>query len=237
MKLGGLQKLTLLDFPEHVACTVFTWGCNFRCPYCHNSSLVLSDRVHEEGLIGEDEFFAFLRKRQGLLDGVAITGGEPLVQKDIKEFIRKIRELGFLVKLDTNGSFPETLKEILEEKLVEYVAMDIKCDLEGYGTVCGLTNPPLDKLRESIEILKSSGIPFEFRTTVMDELHNEEVMGRIADLIEGADRYFLQRFEDSGELIEEGKYHAPSEEKLMRLLEVVRRKVPNAQIRGGEIIK
>ncbi|SCW65915.1 pyruvate formate lyase activating enzyme [Ruminococcaceae bacterium YRB3002] len=237
MRIGGLQKLTLLDFPEHVACTVFTWGCNLRCPYCHNSSLVLSDRIHEEGLMGEDEFFGFLRKRQGLLDGVAITGGEPLIQPDIMEFIRKIRDLGYLVKLDTNGSFPEKLRGILDEHLVDYVAMDIKSDLDGYAEATGVKDPPVDKIRESIDLLKNSGIPFEFRTTVIDELHNTEVMAAIADLIEGADRYFLQRFEDSGELIEEGRFHAPSEEKLMELLKVVRTKVPNASIRGGEIIK
>ena len=236
MRIGGLQKLTLLDFPEHVACTVFTLGCNFRCPYCHNSSLVLSDRMQEEE-ISEDDFFRFLRKRQGLLDGVAITGGEPLIQKDIREFIRKIRELGFLVKLDTNGSFPDILRDILDEGLVDYVAMDIKSDLYGYSSVCGVEDPPLARLKESVELLKNSGIPYEFRTTVIDEIHDEDVMRKIADLIEGTDRYFLQRFEDSGELIEEGRYHAPDEENLMRLLGTVRQKVPNAQIRGGEILK
>ena len=237
MKLGGLQKLTLLDFPEHVACTVFTWGCNFRCPWCHNSSLVLSDRIHEEGLITEEEFFGFLNKRKGLLDGVAITGGEPLLQPDIREFIMKIRDMGFLVKLDTNGSFPDKLKELLDEHLVDYVAMDIKDPLGSYGKVCGLTDPPVEKLSESIALLKGSGIPYEFRTTVIDEFHDEESMAGIADLIEGAERYFLQRFEDSGELIEEGIYHAPSEEKLMKLLKMVRQKAPSAQIRGGEILK
>ena len=236
MRLGGLQKLTLLDFPEHVACTVFTWGCNFRCPYCHNSSLVLSDRVHEEGLIEEEEFFKFLEKRKGRLDGVAITGGEPLIQPDIMEFMKKIRDMGYLIKLDTNGSFPDKLKAILDAGLADYVAMDIKTSLDGYKDACGITNPPIDKLTESIAILRSSGVPFEFRTTVIDELHDEEVFSRIGDLIEGVDRYYLQRFEDSGELIEEGRYHAPSEEKLRRLLEVVRKKVPKAQIRGGEIL-
>ena len=232
MKIGGLQKLTLLDYPEHVACTVFTWGCNFRCPYCHNSSLVLSDRMSGEELIDEEELFRFLKKRQGLLDGVAITGGEPLVQPDIKEFIKKVRDLGYLVKLDTNGSFPDRLRELLDEHLVDYAAMDIKYDIDGYSKVCGLLNPPVDKLKESVAILKSSGIPYEFRTTVMDEVHNEEVMAKIADLIEGTDRYFLQKFEDSGELIEEGKYHTPSEEKMKSLLRVVRKKVPSAKIRG-----
>ena len=236
MKLGGLQKLTLLDFPEHVACTVFTLGCNFRCPYCHNSSLVLPGKVHEEGTVEEEEFFKFLEKRKGLLDGVAITGGEPLIHADIKDFIRKIRAMGYLVKLDTNGSFPDRLKEILDEGLADYVAMDVKNYLEGYDRVCGLIEPPVDKLQRSIRIIRESGTPYEFRTTVIDELHDEESFEKIGELIEGADRYFLQRFEDSGELIEENRFHATSEEKLMKLLEIVRKKVPNAQIRGGEIL-
>ena len=236
MRIGGLQKLTLLDFPEHVACTVFTLGCNFRCPFCHNSALVLEDKVRQAETISEEEFFKFLNKRKGLLDGVAITGGEPLIQPDIKDFTRKIRDLGFLVKLDTNGSFPKLLKEILDEGLVDYVAMDIKSTLEGYKDVCGLMSPPADKLKESIDLLQNSGIPFEFRTTVIDEFHDEKVFAGIADLIEGTERYFLQRFEDSGELIEEGRLHPASEEKLMRLLEIARTKVPNAQIRGGEIL-
>ena len=236
MRLGGLQKLTLLDFPEHVACTVFTLGCNMRCPFCHNSSLVIPGREHEEGEMEEEEFFKFLNKRKGLLDGVAITGGEPLIQPDIKEFIKKVRDLGFLVKLDTNGSFPARLRELIDEGLIDYAAMDIKSTIEGYGSACGLKNPPFDQLRESISILMEGKIPFEFRTTVVDELHDEAVFEGIGELIAGAPRYFLQRFEDSGELIEEGVFHAASEEKMMRLLAQVRKKVPNAQIRGGEIL-
>jgi len=232
MRLGGLQKLTLLDFPEHVACTVFTIGCNFRCPYCHNSSLVLPDRMKEAGEISEEEFFAFLDKRKGLLDGVAITGGEPLIQKDIKEFIRQIRAKGYLVKLDTNGSFPEKLREILDEGIVDFVAMDIKSPPEEYSEVCGLCDPPVEKLRESIAILRDGRVPYEFRTTVIDEIHNEKMMERIGELIEGAPRYFLQQFEDSGELVEEGRFTSPSMEKMENLLATVRRRVPNAQIRG-----
>ena len=234
MIIAGLQRLTLLDFPEHVACTVFTWGCNFRCPFCHNSALVLPDKVRGEDMMDTEEFFAFLEKRKGRLDGVAITGGEPLIQQDIKEFMRRIRSMGFLVKLDTNGSFPDRLREILDEGLADYVAMDIKSDLEGYGTAIGVPDAPTDKILQSIRILKESGVPFEFRTTVMDELHDENVFEGIGKLIEGADRYFLQMFEDSGELIEEGRFHAPSEEKMQRLLAVARKWIPNAQIRGDK---
>lgn len=234
MIIAGLQRLTLLDFPEHVACTVFTWGCNFRCPFCHNSALVLPDKIKGEDMMDIEEFFAFLDKRRGRLDGVAITGGEPLIQQDIKEFMRRIRSMGFLVKLDTNGSFPDRLREILDEGLADYVAMDIKSDLDGYGTAIGVVDAPTDKILQSIRILKESGIPFEFRTTVIDELHDENVFEGIGKLIEGADRYYLQMFEDSGELIEEGRFHAPSEEKMQRLLAVARKWIPNAQIRGDK---
>ena len=185
-------------------------------------------------MMDTEEFFAFLEKRKGRLDGVAITGGEPLIQQDIKEFMRRIRSMGFLVKLDTNGSFPDRLREILDEGLADYVAMDIKSDLEGYGTAIGVPDAPTDKILQSIRILKESGVPFEFRTTVMDELHDEKVFEGIGKLIEGADRYFLQMFEDSGELIEEGRFHAPSEEKMQRLLAVARKWIPNAQIRGDK---
>ena len=234
MIIAGLQRLTLLDFPEHVACTVFTWGCNFRCPFCHNSALVLPDKIKGEDMMDIEEFFAFLDKRRGRLDGVAITGGEPLIQQDIKEFMRRIRSMGFLVKLDTNGSFPDRLREILDEGLADYVAMDIKSDLDGYGTAIGVVDAPTDKILQSIRILKESEIPFEFRTTVIDELHDENTFEGIGKLIEGADRYFLQMFEDSGELIEEGRFHAPSEEKMQRLLAVARKWIPNAQIRGDK---
>ena len=234
MIIAGLQRLTLLDFPEHVACTVFTWGCNFRCRFCHNSALVLPDKIKGEDMMDIEEFFAFLDKRRGRLDGVAITGGEPLIQQDIKEFMRRIRSMGFLVKLDTNGSFPDRLREILDEGLADYVAMDIKSDLNGYGTAIGVADAPTDKILQSIRILKESGIPFEFRTTVIDELHDENTFEGIGKLIEGADRYYLQMFEDSGELIEEGRFHAPSEEKMQRLLAVARKWIPNAQIRGDK---
>ena len=234
MRLGGLQKLTLLDFPEHTACTVFTQGCNLRCPFCHNSSLVLPEVAREYDEYDAEEFFDFLKKRTKLLDGVCITGGEPLLQQDIRDFIVRIRDLGFKVKLDTNGSFPEKLKELLDDGLVDYVAMDIKSSLEGYKTIGGVNNPPTDKIRESIKLLKDSNIPYEFRTTIVEEFHNEEVLSDIGKLIEGAPRYYLQRFEDSGMLICE-ELHPVREEKLHSLLQTVRRYVPNAQIRGGEI--
>lgn len=235
MRLGGLQKLTLLDFPGNVACTVFTVGCNFRCPFCHNSSLVLPGELHEEGVVSVEEFYQFLDKRKGRLDGVAITGGEPLLQPDIEEFIRTIKEKGFKVKLDTNGSYPEKLKKIVDEKLVDYIAMDIKSSLDEYGRAVGLTNAPVDQIKESIELLKNGDVEYEFRTTVVKELHSVGVFEKIGELIEGTKKYYLQRFEDSGELIDSVNYHAASEEELMNYLNVVRKWVPEAAIRGGEI--
>lgn len=236
MKLGGLQKLTLLDFPGNVACTVFTVGCNFRCPFCHNSSLVLPERIDEVGTIELDEFYKFLDKRKGVLDGVAITGGEPLLQPDIEDFVRSIKSKGYKVKLDTNGYLPDKLKTLIDTGCIDYIAMDIKSSLESYEKAVGV-KVQTNKIRESIEIIKNSGIEYEFRTTVVRELHSVSEFEQIADLIEGANNYYLQRFEDSGDLIDADKYHAVSEADLMDYLITVRKKVPNVQIRGGEILK
>lgn len=238
MKLGGLMKLTLLDFPETVACTVFTSGCNFRCPFCHNASLVVPERMTEEDHLEEDEFFRFLSKRQGVLDGVCVSGGEPLMWPAARDFIARIKEMGFKVKLDTNGSYPDRLKEILDEGLLDYVAMDIKSAPESYGRACGLNETPIENVRRSIEILRNSGTPYEFRTTVVDELHggsDEEVrmlFEGVGRLIEGKEqRYFLQEFEDSGMVIGEG-YHAMAKDKMLVALEAVRKFVPMAALRG-----
>ena len=176
MIISGFQKLTLLDFPGPTACTVFTCGCNMRCPFCHNTPLVLGTA---EEHYSEDEIFSFLKKRQGLLDGVAITGGEPLLQKDIIAFIKKIKELGYAVKLDTNGSFPERLQEIISEGLVDYIAMDIKNCKEKYSLTAG-ADIDFALIEKSTELIKNSGIPHEFRTTVVRELHTEEDIISIA---------------------------------------------------------
>lgn len=229
MQIKGLQKLTLLDFPGQTACTVFTGGCNFRCPYCHNASLVISPT--EIGNITEDEFFAYLRKRQGILDGVAITGGEPLLQADISEFIKKIRELGFRVKLDTNGSFPKKLKELVSEGLVDYVAMDIKNSPDRYSETVGSDKLGFDDVKESIEFLLTAPVDYEFRTTVVKELHTEEDLKKISECIAGAKRYYLQQFIDSGELIENG-WSAYSKAEMEKLKAVVEKQIPNVELRG-----
>ena len=188
MKLGGLQKMTLLDFPGRVACTVFTVGCNFRCPFCHNSSLVLSPALPE---LSQDDFFAFLKKRQGLLDGVAITGGEPLLHPDMPEFLEKIRALGYAVKLDTNGAFPDRLQKILEAGLADYVAMDVKNSREKYELTVGVAGI-LPRVEQSMALLREGKIPFEFRTTLVKGLHDisqtEAMAKQIGRLIDANSR-------------------------------------------------
>lgn len=228
MLIKGLQKTTLLDFPGKVACTLFTGGCNFRCPFCHNASLVISPDMSD--LISEEEFFSFLNKRRGILDGVCITGGEPLLQKDIEDFILKIRKLGFAVKLDTNGAYPDTLKSILDKKLVDYVAMDIKNQKEKYSLTCG-TEVDLEKISRSISLLMNGDIPYEFRTTVVRELHTPQDIGAIGEWIRGAERYFLQSFTDSGDIIADG-LSAYTPEEMAQILDFARKSVPSAELRG-----
>ena len=231
MKLGGLQKMTLLDFPGRVACTVFTMGCNFRCPFCHNSSLVLSPALPE---LSQDDFFAFLRKRQGLLDGVAITGGEPLLHPDMPEFLEKIRAMGYAVKLDTNGAFPARLEQILKAGLADYVAMDIKNSKEKYERTAGVAGI-LPAVERSVELLRTGKTPFEFRTTLVDELHEPEDFAAIGQWIAGTERYFIQGFVDSGDILAgSDSFHAASPEKAKACLEVVKPWVPGAQLRGVE---
>ena len=231
MRLGGLQKMTLLDFPGRVACTVFTVGCNFRCPFCHNSSLVVSPELPE---LSQDDFFAFLRKRQGLLEGVAITGGEPLLHPDMPEFLEKIRALGYAVKLDTNGAFPERLKAVLDAKLADYVAMDVKNSREKYELTAGVPGI-LPAVERSVELLRAGETPFEFRTTLVDELHEPEDFAAIGEWIQGTERYFLQGFVDSGDILAGGdSFHAASPEKAKACLEAVKPWVPGAQLRGVE---
>ncbi len=231
MRLGGLQKMTLLDFPGRVACTVFTVGCNLRCPFCHNSSLVLTPELPELSL---EEFFAFLRKRQGLLDGVAVTGGEPLLHPALPGFLEQIRALGYAVKLDTNGCFPERLEQILKAGLADYVAMDIKNSKEKYERTAGVAGI-LPAVERSVELLMRGSTPFEFRTTLVDELHEPEDFAAIGQWIAGTERYFIQGFVDSGDILGGSEcFHAASPEKAKACLAAVRQYVPEAQLRGVE---
>ncbi|MBE6774976.1 MAG: anaerobic ribonucleoside-triphosphate reductase activating protein [Ruminococcaceae bacterium] len=226
MRISGIQKLTLLDFPGKTACTVFCYGCNFLCPFCHNALLV-TEKAEE--FIDEEEIFTFLKKRQGILDGVCVTGGEPTLQKDLKAFLGRIKEMGFDVKLDTNGYRPDILREIISEGLCDYVAMDIKNTPEKYALTVG-KEIDTDKILESIAILKAGKIPFEFRTTVVRELHTEEDIREIARLLEGEAPFFLQQFKDSGCLIGEG-LSAYNKEEMESLTEKARELLPRTSLR------
>ncbi len=200
MKIGGFSKLTLLDFPGCVACIVFTSGCNFRCPFCHNASLVTHTKDSED--ISEDEILSYLKKRKGLIDGVVITGGEPLLQNGIEDFIIKVRDLGYKVKLDTNGSFPDKLKNLLDKGLLDYVAMDIKNSKEKYSATAGCEVNIAD-IEKSISLLENSGVGYELRTTVTQELHNEDDIKNIALWIKRSPKYFIQNFKNSGDIVGE----------------------------------
>ena len=226
MKICGLQKLTLLDYPSKVACTVFLYGCNFRCPFCHNASLVTDALCGE---ISMENFFSFLDKRKGVLDGVCVTGGEPLINAEINEFLAEIKNRGFLVKLDTNGSFPSKLKDAVNKGLVDYVAMDIKNCPEKYDLSTGVKTD-LEAINESIEFLKSDKIDYEFRTTVYKDAFDEYSMRKIGEWIKGAKKYFLQNFVNSGNIF--GTVDPLDEIIILRLLNIVREYVPNADVRG-----
>lgn len=229
MRIQGLQKLTLLDFPEHVACTIFTAGCNFRCPFCHNASLVVD--IPKEAEIAEEEFFSFLRKRVGVLDGVCISGGEPLLQPDIEHFMQKIKDMGFAVKLDTNGSFPDKLKSLVEKGLVDYVAMDIKNAPELYAITCGMDAIDIDAIQKSVAYLKEGHVPYEFRTTVVKNYHDKEAFEAIGQWLQGTDKCFLQNFVDSGDLIGKNT-RGCTEEEMKEFLAVVTKYIPSAKLRG-----
>ncbi len=229
MQINGFQKLTLLDFPEKTACIVFTAGCNFRCPFCHNASLVT--HIDNSYNVSEEEVFSYLKKRKGLIEGVCISGGEPLLQPDIKEFIRKVKDLGYSVKLDTNGSNPEKLIDLVNSGLVDYVAMDIKNSKEKYPLTAGINKLNMADIEKSVEFLLSGKVAFEFRTTVTDGLHTVEDIGKIADWIHGADKYFIQNFTDSGDIIAEKQFPL-KKEKLEEMLKTALIKGLKAKIRN-----
>ncbi|MFA7319318.1 MAG: anaerobic ribonucleoside-triphosphate reductase activating protein [Parcubacteria group bacterium] len=200
MTLGGYQKLTLIDYPGHIATTVFTVGCSFRCPFCHNPELVNLRLAHNTE--SEKNFFAFLKSRQGKLDGVCITGGEPTIQPDIIEFIRKIKKLGFAVKLDSNGTRPDVLKKLIDQKLVDYIAMDIKSDIKNYDKLTG-SKVDKDRIRLSVDLIMHSRVPYEFRTTVVPGLHAEKDFLKIAQWLRGAREYWLQEYREDFKILDQ----------------------------------
>ena len=245
MYFSGLQKLTLLDYPGRVACTVFTCGCNFRCPFCHNASLVLPERTggeiiadaHPAGSFSEDQVLAFLKKRSGILDGVAVTGGEPLLHKGLAVFLEKVKSLGYSVKLDTNGSFPRYLKEIVRAGLADRVAMDIKNSPELYAATSGIPSMDLAPIEESKDFLLSGAVEYEFRTTVVMGMHTEESLLGAAEWIRGAKEYYLQQFKDSGDVIgiRDGSFSGLGsfgEAEMRAFAEAVAEVVPSVQLRG-----
>ena len=227
MDIHGIQKLTLLDYPEKCACTVFLSGCNLRCPFCHNAGLVLDN---PEPVMTEDEFFAFLKKRRGLLDGVCVTGGEPTLRKDLPDFLRKIRELGYLVKLDTNGSNPAMLKALLEDKAIDYVAMDIKNCPDRYAATCG-GRDILPQVKECLELLTTYPVEFELRTTCVKPFHDEKALESIGKWLPGNCSFYLQSFVDSGALVGCGVSGFTKDE-MEALRQAVLPYIPNTRIRG-----
>lgn len=226
--IRGLQKTTLLDFPGKVAATVFVGGCNMRCPFCHNMNLVTGVNLPE---FTEEYILKFLSSRAGILDGVCITGGEPTLYKDLPDFIIKIRDLGFAVKLDTNGTNPDMLGALLEEHLTNYVAMDIKSSYSRYGQACGIDGFDTEPVRKSIDILIGSDIEYEFRTTAVEELLDDDAVSDIAMMLKGAKRYFLQGYVES-EYVPDKSLHAVSKEKLLQYLQELSKHIGQVEIRG-----
>ena len=232
MHIEAYQKLTLLDYPGRTAATVFTHGCNFRCPFCHNAGLVVRPSAQR---VDEEELLSFLNKRKHLLDGVCITGGEPLLQADIADFIRRVREIGYAVKLDTNGAFPEKLAALIDAGLIDYVAMDIKNSPDKYVQTAGIPQDIVVRVRESVSLLLQNKVDFEFRTTVTGNLHTEEDMHAIGKWITGAKRYFLQPFKDSGDIVagaDAAGAFACEKSHAEALLAVARLYIPQTEIRG-----
>jgi pyruvate formate lyase activating enzyme len=198
MKIGGLQKLTLIDFPGRIAATVFLMGCNFSCPFCYSSELVVPSKMKNQPQLSQKVFFDFLKERKELLEGIVICGGEPTVHKELPSFIKKIKKLGFLVKLDTNGSNPQMVKQLIKKKEIDYVAMDVKAPKKNYLSVIGMSRGKgkgvVEKVAETVALLKSSDIDFEFRTTVVPGLLKKEDILKVAQWIKPAPKYFLQSF-------------------------------------------
>lgn len=229
-KIYGLEKMSLVDYDGHICATIFLASCNFRCPFCHNSSLVLDT----DKLISYDdkEIYSYLEKRRGMLDAVCITGGEPTLNENLEDIIDKIKSLGYLVKLDSNGTRPNVLKHLIDTKKVDYIAMDIKSSLANYKKVAGITNDNLiDRVKESIELLKTSKIDYEFRTTLVKELHSEDDIHEIGELIQGASKFYFQKFTDHGECIKEG-FHEVDIDTANKYLSIIQKYVENAALRG-----
>ena len=227
MDFVGIDKFSLLDYEDKVSCVLFCKPCNFRCPFCHNGTTVLE----AETTIPFDDILDYLRGRKGLIDAVVVSGGEPTLMPDLKEKIIQLNELGFLIKLDTNGTNPEIVKDLCENNLVDYVAMDIKNSLDKYSLTTGVKNPLTDKVQETIKYLMNSNVDYEFRTTLIDEFHDIEDMKLMADLLKGAKRLYLQKFVERDSCIQKG-LHEVSKEKAEEFASVLRTTIQNVSLRG-----
>ena len=227
MNVQGYQKLTLLDYPGRTACTIFTGGCNLRCPFCHNASLV-KHPLENKNL--EQQVLEYLAERQGIIDGVCFTGGEPLLQPDLPMFVEKVKAHGLLVKLDTNGAMPDRLEKLLATGMVDYVAMDVKASQENYSHATG-SDIDTDIIDKSIRIIQNSGVDHEFRTTLVKGIHTVDEPAKIAEWIGGGSKYFLQKFKDSGDILNDGCTgftEAEYSEMLRKALQII----PETQMRG-----
>ena len=227
MDFVGIDKFSLLDFEDKISCVLFCKPCNYRCPFCHNGTTVLE----AETTIPFEDILEYLQSRKGLIDAVVVSGGEPTLMPDLKEKIIKLKELGFLIKLDTNGTNPEVVKDLYENHLIDYVAMDIKNSFVKYAMTVGVKNAFLDKISQTIKFLMTSGIDYEFRTTLIDEFHNEQDMRDIAETIKGAKRLYLQKYVDRESCIAHG-FHEVSKEKAERFVDILKGNIKQVSLRG-----
>ncbi len=231
MLIGGLQKTSLIDYPDKLAAIIFTAGCNFRCGFCYNPELVT--QINKKNLIPEKEILDFLEKRRKVLDGAVITGGEPTMHKDLPKFIRRVRKMGYLVKLDTNGTNPKMLGGLIKDKLIDYIAMDIKGPLRGYGRVAG-AKVDTKKIRESVRIIMESGLSYEFRSTILPALHKKQDLEQMAKLIKGAEKYYLQKFRPEDKLndLTFGGFKSYTDKEMKQLATICREYVRECKTRG-----
>lgn len=231
MNIAGLQKLTASDFPGFLACIVFLQGCNLKCPYCQNSSLIPMLQDDANNSLSENEFFEFLEKRKNILEGVVVSGGEPLVHQNVSNFISKIKSMGYKVKLDTNGINYLVLKELLDAKLLDYIAMDIKNDFDNYSKTVGVPNIDTQSIQKSIDYIKSSNIDYEFRTTIVKEFHTLENISNICEIVGKESKLFIQNFEDSSNVMNH-ELHGFDYEELENIQKHFEKDFPNFHVRG-----
>ncbi len=228
MKIFGLEKLSMVDFENHLCCVVFTAGCNFRCPFCQNSDLVECKNLNQ---ISEEDFFTFLKKRTGLLEAVCVSGGEPTLQPDLPQFLQKVKQMGYLVKLDTNGCSPKLLQQLINQKLVDYVAMDIKNSQSNYHLTAGTDTINLQDIKDCVELLKQNKVDYEFRTTLVAGHHTTQQIEEMATWLKGANKLYLQCFVDNGTCLKSGLKKVPKEE-TEKFKEILSKTIKLVQLRG-----